>query len=150
MKALALAGSDPAHLAWLTAKVLRSQGRPAEELVCLRRAEGRVTAMGERLSDEMVLAFRLNAELELQLLDDAVVTAARLAGGHARLDALRTFLALAGRLDAGDAASLLAEHTRAFARPALLDALRAGENDVSVFVTVLKGAAEHEYSGEPG
>lgn len=115
LAALTGEGSDGAQLAWLAAKVFRHAGRRAEELACLCRAEGRVTAMGERPTDEDTLALRLNAELELGRYDEAVRTAARLAGGYVRTDALRTLCALTDALghDACEqGARLLCEATR--------------------------------------
>lgn len=123
---LARLGADERQLAWLSGRVLVAAGRPVEALACLRRAESRVTAMGERPSDGATLTMRLNLELQLGLAEEARATAARLIGRHARMGALPALLHGA---DDETAAALLASATDRTVLPAVLDAL-AGQGQV--------------------
>lgn len=128
LRELAVRGSNEAQLAWLASKVFSRMGRISDQLTCLRHAEGRATAMGEVLSDEMVLANRLNAELHLGLLTDAEATAARLAGGHCRQDALRTYLVLSAGKSEDVIGGTLSRFTPEADRPQVREALEGHES----------------------
>lgn len=148
LQELTVLEADPANIAWLSGRVLRSMGRLADARTCFAHAERRRTAMGERPSDLPVLVARMHAEWDLDDAVAAAATAASIAVRFHHVGALKVLLRLTGDLPTATA-HLLSQCVTDKKQAADLVALLQSQGDEGIAVARIIAGRSDFLVGSP-